>query len=73
MDAPANEQITKYMESLKSEFGELETCLQNGTTTTKQLCIASKRVVFAAAQLDEMILRCLTSERKYTVCTSQYS
>ena len=52
------------MECLKSEIGELETCLQNGTTI-KQLCIASKRVVFAAAQLDEMILRSLTSERKY--------
>ena len=64
MDAPADEQINEYMECLKSEIGELETCLQNGTTI-KQLCIASKRVVFAAAQLDEMILRSLTSERKY--------
>jgi hypothetical protein len=64
MDAPADEQINEYMECLKSEIGELETCLQNGTTI-KQLCIASKRVVFTAAQLDEMILRSLTSERKY--------
>ena len=54
MGAPADEQITKYMECLKSELGELETCLQN-RTTAKQLCIASKRVVLAAAELDEMI------------------
>ena len=63
MVAPADEQITKYMECLKSELGELETCLQN-RTTAKQLCIASKRVVLAAAELDEMILRCLASAQK---------
>ena len=63
MGAPADEQITKYMECLKSELGELETCLQN-RTTAKQLCIASKRVVLAAAELDEMILRCLASAQK---------
>jgi len=63
MVAPADEQITKYMECLKSELGELETCLQN-RTTTKQLRIASKRVVLAAAELDEMILRCLASAQK---------
>ena len=59
MDAPANEKIKKYMDFLKSEFGELETCHQNDTTS-RELCIASKRVFFAAAQLDEMILRSLT-------------
>ena len=63
MVAPADEQITKYMECLKSELGGLETCLQN-RTTTKQLRIASKRVVLAAAELDEMILRCLVSAQK---------
>jgi hypothetical protein len=63
MDALGNEQLANYMECLKSEFRELETCLQKGTTV-RQLCITSKRVVLAAAQLDEMILRCLTSRKQ---------
>ena len=63
MVAPADEKITKHIEFLKSELKELEGCLQSGTPT-KQLCIASKRVVLAAAELDEMILRCLASASK---------
>ena len=65
MGAPADEKITKHIEFLKSELKELEGCLylQSGTQT-KQLCIASKRVVLAAAELDEMILRCLAPVRK---------
>jgi hypothetical protein len=64
MDTPANEGINKYLECLKSELRDLETSLQNGESTTKQLCIASKRVVLAAAELDEMIIRCLESASK---------
>ena len=63
MGTPVNQRVKKYIDHLKSECGELETCLQNGTTT-KELCIASKRVVLAAAELDEMILRCLASASK---------
>jgi hypothetical protein len=55
MYIPANE-VKKYVDKLKSECAELETCLQ-ADTNIKELCIASKRVVFAAAELDEMILR----------------
>jgi hypothetical protein len=63
MDTPVNQQVKKYIDQLNSECGELEARLHNGTTT-KELCIASKRVVLAAAELDEMILRCLASASK---------
>ncbi len=63
MDTSTDEKITKYMGCLKFELADLETCLQDGTTT-KQICIASKRVVLAAAELDEMIIRCLASASK---------
>jgi hypothetical protein len=63
MDTPVNERVKNHIDHLKSECGELETCLQNGTTT-EDVCIASKRIVLAAAELDEMIVRCLASASK---------
>jgi hypothetical protein len=54
MDFSRNEEIKKYVETLKAEVRVLEACLQNGTRT-EQLSRTSKRVVFSAVQLDQMI------------------
>jgi hypothetical protein len=64
MDEFQSEQIGRYIECLRSELGQLEEHVKDGSASTKQLCIASKRVVLAAAELDEIILRCLVAAGK---------